>query len=150
MALAVCWMTICGPTTEGSGYILLAPTLAFAFLEGWHLSQPSWIRGLVFASSAAFTVAVLTCLTSRPSEGMAYGPHPLGGLLLMIAVAGEAIRRILAPAESVGTSRPRPRGPLRDERYSVGPASRAGPGTVQRRRLARLLGSAARSKKSPE
>jgi hypothetical protein len=105
MALAVCWMTICGPTTEGSGYILLAPTLALAFLESWRLPQPSWIRSLVFASTAAFAVAVLTCLTSRPSEGMAYGPHPLGGLLLMIAVAGEAIRRILAPpAESAGTA----------------------------------------------
>ena len=105
MALAVCWMTVCGPTTEGSGYILVAPTLAFAFLESWHLPRPSWIRGLLLASTVAFTVAVLACLTSRPSEGMAYGPHPLGGLLLMIAVAGEAIRRILAPpAENIGTA----------------------------------------------
>jgi hypothetical protein len=97
MALAVCWMTVCGPATEGGGYILLAPTLAFAFLESWHLPQPYWIRGLLLASTAAFAAAVLTCLTSWSSEGMAYGPHPLGGLLLMIAVAGAAIRRILAP-----------------------------------------------------
>jgi hypothetical protein len=105
MGLAVCWMTVCGPTTEGSGYILLAPTLAFAFLESWHLSRPSWIRALLLTSTVAFAAAALTCLTSRPSEGMAYGPHPLGGLLLMIAVAGEAIRRILAPpAEDTGTA----------------------------------------------
>ncbi len=109
MALAVCWMTLCGPATEGSGYILLAPTLAFALLQGWHLPQPSWIRALLIASTIAFTVASLTCLTSRPSEGMAYGPHPLGGLLLMIAIAGEAIRRIVAPMETMGTATATPR-----------------------------------------
>ncbi len=33
LGLAACWMTVCGPTTEGGGYILVAPTLAWAFLE---------------------------------------------------------------------------------------------------------------------
>ncbi len=105
MGLAACWMTICGPTTEGSGYILLAPTLAFTFLECWHTPRPYWVRALLVGSAAAFTAAVLTCLTSHPSEGMAYGPHPAGGLLLMFAIAGEAIRRILASsAEQIGAA----------------------------------------------
>ena len=102
MGLGACWMTICGPTTEGGGYILVAPTLAFAFLESWHLPRPYWLRGLLAASAAAFVAAVLICLSARPNEGMAYGPHPLGGLLLMLAGGGEAVRQVLAPAERMG------------------------------------------------
>ena len=101
MGLGACWMTVCGPTTEGGGYILVAPTLALVFLESWLLQRPSWIRGLLLACAASFTAGVLVSLTSQASEGMAYGPHPLGGLLLLFAIAGEAIRRMLAPPSAL-------------------------------------------------
>jgi hypothetical protein len=101
LGLAVCWMTVCGPSTEGGGYILLAPTLAWAFLESWRLRSPWWVRGLLLASTFAFTVAVLTCLAPHSSEWMAYGPHPLGGLFLLLAIGGDSIRRIVEPATKV-------------------------------------------------
>ena len=98
LGLAVCWMTVCGPATEGGGYILVAPTLAWAFLESWHRPWPLWVRGLLLASSAAFTVGMAVGMTANAGALMAYGPHPIGGLLLLAALLGENIRRIVAPA----------------------------------------------------
>jgi hypothetical protein len=92
---------VCGPSTEGGGYILLAPTLAWAFLESWRLRSPWWVRGLLLASTVAFTVGVLVCLAPRSSAWMAYGPHPLGGLFLLLAIGGDSIRRIVEPATKV-------------------------------------------------
>jgi hypothetical protein len=111
--LAVCWMTVCGPSTEGGGYVLVAPTLAWAFLESWRLRSPLWVRGLLLASTVAFTVGVLACLVPRSSEWMAYGPHPLGGLFLLLAIGGESIHRIVAPATKIAA-------PARTIGYAIG------------------------------
>jgi Glycosyltransferase family 87 len=108
LGLAVCWMTVCGPTTEGGGYILLAPTLAWACLECWHGRWPLWICGLVMASAAAFAVAELVCMGSNAGILMGYGPHPIGGLLLLAALACESIRRMVSHTTTVETAAPAP------------------------------------------
>ncbi len=98
LGLSACWMTVCGPTTEGGGYILVAPTLAWAFLESWHRPCPWWVRGLLLASGLSFTVGAAMSLTVNAGSLMARGPHPIGGLLLLAALLGENVRRIVAPA----------------------------------------------------
>src|SRR5262249_26261202 len=44
LAVGTCWMTLCGPATESSTYVLLAPALAWAVLaaecDGWR-----WLAG---------------------------------------------------------------------------------------------------------
>jgi hypothetical protein len=106
LGLAVCWMTVCGPTTEGGGYILVAPTLAWAFLESWRGRWPLWVRGLLLASGASFTAGTAVSATANAGALMAYGMHPIGGLLLLAALLGEYIRRILAPASRAVAVRP--------------------------------------------
>ncbi len=91
-------MTVCGPTTEGGGYILVAPTLAWAFLEAWHRPWSWWVRGLLLASGASFTVGAAVTMMANAGSLMAYGWHPIGGLLLLAALLGENLRRIVAPA----------------------------------------------------
>ena len=98
LGLGACWMTVCGPATEGGGYILVAPTLAYASLESWRDRWPLWIRGLLLASGAAFAAGALACLGPNASSQTAYGPHPLGGLLLLTALVCEAVRRMTASA----------------------------------------------------
>ncbi len=98
LGLAACWMTVCGPTTEGGGYILVAPTLAWAFLESWRRPWSWWVRGLLLASGASFTVGAAVTMMANAGSLMAYGWHPIGGLLLLAALLGENVRRIVAPA----------------------------------------------------
>ena len=99
--LSVCWMTLCGPATEAATYMLVAPTLALAFLQCCRGSAPLWQRGLVFASTAAFTAALAGCLMSRTSAWTAYGFHPLGALLLFVAVGADCVRRLSTPGQGV-------------------------------------------------
>ena len=96
LGLAVCWMTACGPATEASGYILVAPTAAWAFLESWRRPWPLWLRALLLASAVLFTFGVAAGVTSNAGELLAYGWHPIAALLLLAALAGESVRRTAA------------------------------------------------------
>ena len=127
--LSVCWMTLCGPATEGATYMLVAPTLAWAFLQGWHRPGPVWQYGLVLAGSAAFTAALSGCLMSHTAAWTAYGFHPLGALLLSAALAAQYVRRLSAPGRPMARRR-RPRRVRPD----------AAPGRLARMRAAVLRG----------
>lgn len=95
--LGVCWMTLCGPATEAATYMLVAPTLAWAVLQSWHRSCSVWTQGLLLASAAVFWAALLGCLSSHTAVWTACGFHPLGALLLFIALGAEYVRRLSAP-----------------------------------------------------
>ena len=95
--LGVCWMTLCGPATEAATYILVAPTLAWAVLQSWHRACSVWTQGLLLASAAVFWAALLGCLSNHTAVWTACGFHPLGALLLFIALGGVYARRLSAP-----------------------------------------------------
>jgi hypothetical protein len=54
-ALAMCWMTVAGPATESSTYVLMSPVLALAVLT--FAGRPAWQRGLAMSSFALFCLA---------------------------------------------------------------------------------------------
>ncbi len=120
LGLAACWMTVCGPSTEGGGYILVAPTLAWAFVESWRRPWPWWVRGLLLASAAMFTTGAAVTMTRNAGWLMAYGWHPNGGLLLLAALLGDAVRRNVAPAAKVAEAVPAARGGVSRHRTGVG------------------------------
>ncbi|HVS37639.1 MAG TPA: glycosyltransferase family 87 protein [Gemmataceae bacterium] len=108
LGLAACWMTVCGPTTEGGGYILLTPTLAWALLESWRRPWPVGFRALLLASAAALVVGAMVSAPDNAGLLMAYGMHPFGGLLLTAALFGDAVRRILVPPTPAAEASPAP------------------------------------------
>jgi hypothetical protein len=97
LGLAVCWMTLCGPATEGATYVLIAPTLVWAVAESWLRLWPVWIRVVLLASAGFFLVAVAAGMSGDAAEFTAWGPHPLGGLLLLLALLAEQGRRLIPP-----------------------------------------------------
>jgi hypothetical protein len=99
LGLGTIWMTMCGPATEGGTYILLAPTAAWAFLEGRRAGWPRWVMATLLVSGAAFMAGVLCCLTPHAGYWMAFGPHPIGALLLFVALLGAYGRRLFAGAD---------------------------------------------------
>ena len=106
LGMAACWMTVCGPTTEGGGYILVAPTLAWALLESLRRPWPWWVRGLLLASGASFAGGAVVTMMANAGSLMARGPHPIGGLLLLAALVGDNVRRIVAPAAKAAKATP--------------------------------------------
>jgi hypothetical protein len=98
LGLGTIWMTMCGPATEGGGYILLAPTAAWAFLEGRRAGWPRWVMATLLVSAASFMAGAFCCLTPDAGYWMAFGPHPIGALLLFVALLGAYGRRLFADA----------------------------------------------------
>jgi hypothetical protein len=101
LGLACCWMMLFGPATESSTYIVLAPTMAWALLDAWYLPRPGWIKGLVATAFGMFVLARLASLFPFAANVHALGPHPLGALLLFLAL----IRNTLADAAQPTTVR---------------------------------------------
>jgi hypothetical protein len=91
-SMSCAWMMVFGPATEHTTHIFLAPSVAWAVLDGW-LSQRSLGYRLVTLSSFALFTATQLCLWfpggSRLHE---YAPHPAAGLLLMAAMTVTALK----------------------------------------------------------
>lgn len=90
-ALSACWMTVFGPATESSTYIIMAPWLARATIDA--ASQPVWRRILAYASFAFFAISMSMAWfpESVRTPVQSTGIMPLAGVLLTICVLVEAL-----------------------------------------------------------
>jgi len=80
--LATCWMTVFGPATESCTYILLAPILAWAVVQGWSVHCSPWRRWLPVGCLALFSLHQAALWFPRGGQVRALGLQPLAGLLL--------------------------------------------------------------------
>jgi hypothetical protein len=114
LILGTCWMTLLGPATESSTYVLLAPVLAWAVLSatrkpwaGWGaaVAEKSWPAGVRWMPAAAwwlFLACVLAGMAPQTNRIHALGLHPLAALLLTVA-CGVVIIQTPARPEAAGT-----------------------------------------------
>lgn len=91
--LSICWMTLSGPATESSTYVILSPILAYAVLT--MAEQPRWQRTMIATSFGLFLIAAMIVWfpgwISRPVH--ATGIQPFAALLLSLTVVGEVLSR---------------------------------------------------------
>jgi hypothetical protein len=108
LALGSCWMMLCGPATESSTYVLLAPALSWAVLSAFGDRWPWPLRMLVGSSFVLLLLSVLAGVHPSVKEFHALGMHPLGALLLTVAYVAMAVRALTAirPAFSNGAAEP--------------------------------------------
>ena len=86
LGLVLCWMTICGPTTESSTYCLLGPALAWAVIVGW---QPGHSKAALVLGLGSYALFMLTHVVSMGLSGPSFqslAPQPLAGLLLFVSL----------------------------------------------------------------
>jgi hypothetical protein len=104
LTLGTCWMTLCGPATESSTFILLAPALALGILsaraENWQRPE----RWLPDAAGVLLLIGVLAGLTRWTSFIHSRGVQPLGVLLLFVAYLAVHVRALRAAAEPTDAS----------------------------------------------
>jgi hypothetical protein len=81
-------MTLLGPATESSTYVLLAPALAWALVDARRAPWPAGLRRLPDAAAALLLVGVLAGALPATRQVHAWGPQPLGALLLFAGYAG--------------------------------------------------------------
>lgn len=97
LGLTACWMTVFGPATESSTYILLSATLAWLLVASWSAMLPDWTRVTVTLSATLFVVTVIAVSTPHGRAILAMGTQPLAGVLIMTTLG----------AVSLGASAPR-------------------------------------------
>ena len=101
LMLGTCWMTLCGPATESSTYVLLAPALAWAVHAG---ESERWPRLLVWMTRLAcllFGFCVIRGLWPGVNRIHGLGLQPLGAVLLCL-VYGTVFAQALARCRAVG------------------------------------------------
>ena len=108
-SLACCWMTLLGPATESSTYILLAPTLAWSLLDAWLQPLSRWIRtGLVITFGLFLLTQTAVWFPGAARHVRALGLHPLAALLLVICVVVMEFRGHVHRAAEAGWQGLRP------------------------------------------
>jgi len=82
LGLGACWMMLLGPATESSTYALLAPSMAWALVEGYSDSRFAWTRGPVTLSFVMLLTAFAAAWFPFAGRAHALGIHPLATLVL--------------------------------------------------------------------
>jgi hypothetical protein len=88
-------MMLCGPATESSTYVLLAPALAWAVLNAG--GEPWPLRALPALAWGLLVVCVLAGLSRNTARFHALGLQPLAALLFALGCLAAALRDLLAP-----------------------------------------------------
>jgi hypothetical protein len=96
LSLSTCWMMLCGPATESSTYVLLAPALAWAVLGAG--GEPWQARVLPALAWGLLVVCVLAGLFPNTAQFHALGLQPLAALIFGTGYLATALRALLAPA----------------------------------------------------
>jgi hypothetical protein len=110
LVLGTSWMTLCGPATESSTYVLLAPALAWMVHRAESERWP-WFLGLLTRMAfMLFMLCVVRGLWPGVNRIHALGLQPQGALLLCLAyvtvlLLGLKSAKITPLAESLGAGR---------------------------------------------
>ncbi len=106
LMLGCCWMTLCGPATESSSFVQLAPALAWGLVAARRDNWPAPIRWLPAASTLVFTPGLLAGLTPWTGQIHSLGFHPLATLLLFIAYVAVTILALIQAKNATETGEP--------------------------------------------
>jgi hypothetical protein len=104
-ALGLCWMTLFGPTTESSTYVLVAPILAQAIIDA--RERPAGQRRLAYGSYVVFTLAMTGAWLPPAWNGrmQALGVQPAAACLLTACVLCECAYQRKRAAGSIPSAR---------------------------------------------
>ncbi len=84
LQLGSLWIILFGPSTEGSTYLLLAPTLAWALHQAWTDAEiPRWQRGCVILAGVLY-LARLLLIALPGGRNLSFMLPPLMAVLLLI------------------------------------------------------------------
>ncbi len=106
LMLGCCWMTLCGPATESSSFVQIAPALAWALLAGRWEGWPMVVRWLPFGSSTLFLTGVFAGLTPWTGQIHGLGLQPLATLLLFVVYLAVAVRALWTAKTTAETHAP--------------------------------------------
>ncbi|MGA2034771.1 MAG: glycosyltransferase family 87 protein [Thermoguttaceae bacterium] len=105
-ALVLCcgWMTVLGPATEATTYILLAPAVAWAVLECYMEKLSIWHKILSLTGFGIFTVSQIALWFPHGSELHRFVPYTVAALLVIGSLAARDLGRLWGLARKPGVT----------------------------------------------
>jgi hypothetical protein len=107
LTLGTSWMILCGPATESSTYVLLAPAFALAVVMARVADWSLPLRRLTEVSALLLLAGILAGLTRSTSYVHSLGVQPLAALLLFVAYVtafvGELVGGVKAASAADGS-----------------------------------------------
>jgi hypothetical protein len=95
-------MTVFGPATESSTYVLLAPALAGALIDARGNPTAYLPRAVLFASYSLFLASQATIWFAGRVGFINWGSHPFAGLLLFGCLVLTSLRQSAEGEGSMG------------------------------------------------
>jgi hypothetical protein len=95
LALGSCWMILCGPATESSTYVLLAPAMAWAVLAAENDGWPWFAGWMVRVGFLLLILCVIRGLWREVNRFHALGLQPQAALLLSLAYGVVITRKLM-------------------------------------------------------
>jgi hypothetical protein len=106
LALGTCWMTLCGPATESSTFVLLAPSLAWGVLAARADHWTGLARWMPDVAGYLLFVSFVAGVSPQARNLHALGPQPLAALLLFAAYLTVLIKQLRRSAARPATGAP--------------------------------------------
>jgi hypothetical protein len=94
--LGTCWMTLCGPATESSTFVLIAPALSLGLLAAKFEDWRAPLRWLPAMAAVLLSIGILAGLTRSTANIHSLGIQPLAALLLFTAYFAVYVRALRA------------------------------------------------------
>jgi len=95
--LACCWMTLCGPATESSTYILLAPTVASSLMDP-RLNRSYLAKGCLWCSYGLLLGTLTAGWFVDAALFQAWGQQPLAALILLATLTAADLAALCLPS----------------------------------------------------
>jgi hypothetical protein len=95
LVLGTCWMTLCGPATESSTYVLLAPALAWTVQRAESERWPRLLGLMTRMALVLFLICVVRGLWPGVNRIHALGLQPQAALLLCLAYVTVLVRELM-------------------------------------------------------
>jgi hypothetical protein len=86
LSFGMCWIALCGPATESSTYIVLAPTISWILVSFSSTERSVWFKSSVLVSYGLLLSAWLAAIFPNAAIYHSWGSQPLAALILFVAL----------------------------------------------------------------
>jgi hypothetical protein len=105
LGLACCWMTACGPASESSTYVLLAPIASLLFLKAFEIEFFRWERSFYVLGYGLLLASQIANWFPGGRMFQSWGPQPFAAILFLAGILADGFAAFSSQKTSLANVR---------------------------------------------